>query len=205
MTLPHPVRVAFDGVDTAGKTTIANELAPLIIKRGRPVIRASIDGFHRPRAERRLRGAESPEGYYLDAFNYPALIGQLLKPLGVAGDLKYRVAVFDFKADAEVDTPVVRAEANAVLLFDGVFLLRPELDPFWDLRVFLDVSSDTVLARAVARDAALFGSESETVRRYKNRYMPGQEIYLNTVHPASLADWVIDNNDPANPAVVLQR
>jgi uridine kinase len=35
---PHPVRVAIDGVDAAGKTTQAEELAPLIKARGRFVL-----------------------------------------------------------------------------------------------------------------------------------------------------------------------
>jgi len=43
----HPLRVAIDGIDSAGKTTLADELVPLIEQQGSPVIRASIDGFHR--------------------------------------------------------------------------------------------------------------------------------------------------------------
>ena len=77
----HPVRVAIDGPDAAGKTILADELAPQIERSGRPVIRASIDGFHRPRAERLARGPESPEGYLHDSFDYPALRADLLDPL----------------------------------------------------------------------------------------------------------------------------
>jgi hypothetical protein len=79
---PPSVRVAVDGIDAAGKTTLADELGSLLEARGRPVIRASVDGFHRPRSERYQRGAESPEGYYLDAFDYPALCAGLLLPSG---------------------------------------------------------------------------------------------------------------------------
>src|ERR671936_3199905 len=78
---PHPVRVAIDGVDAAGKTTLADELAAVLRGRGREVIRASIDGFLRPRAERYRRGELSPEGYYHDSFDYAALretIGEAL-------------------------------------------------------------------------------------------------------------------------------
>lgn len=39
INLPHSVRVAIDGVDAAGKTTLANELAPAIKSLGRPVVR----------------------------------------------------------------------------------------------------------------------------------------------------------------------
>jgi uridine kinase len=58
----HPVRVAIDGVDAVGKTTLADELATLIQAAGHPVIRASLDGFHNPRAVRHQRGSDSPEG-----------------------------------------------------------------------------------------------------------------------------------------------
>lgn len=77
----HPVRIAIDGIDAAGKTTLANELAMVLQSQGRTVIRASIDGFHRPRAERYQRGPASPEGYYADSFDYPALRDELLLPL----------------------------------------------------------------------------------------------------------------------------
>src|SRR5437763_3560056 len=69
---PHPVRVAIDGPDAAGKTTLADELAAGLRGRGREAIRASIDGFHRPRAARYRRGPDSPEGYYEDSFDYAA-------------------------------------------------------------------------------------------------------------------------------------
>src|SRR5262245_44831250 len=78
--VPHTVRVAIDGVDAAGKTTLAGELDPLLVERGRPVIRASVDGFHRPRSERHRLGPTSPEGYYRDAFDYDALRRELLDP-----------------------------------------------------------------------------------------------------------------------------
>jgi len=45
LDLNHPARVAIDGVDAPGKTTFADELAPIIEAAGRPVIRASVDGF----------------------------------------------------------------------------------------------------------------------------------------------------------------
>lgn len=41
-------RVGVDGVDGAGKTFFADELAGLLAARGVPVIRASVDGFHHP-------------------------------------------------------------------------------------------------------------------------------------------------------------
>jgi uridine kinase len=70
MEQTHPLRVAVDGIDAAGKTTLADNLVQPLEAHGIPVIRASIDGFHRPRADRYRRGADSPVGYYDDSFDY---------------------------------------------------------------------------------------------------------------------------------------
>jgi uridine kinase len=82
----HPTRVAIDGVDAAGKTTLAGELVSFIEAYERPVIRASIDGFHNPASIRYQRGTTSPEGYYYDSFNYQALKDLLLIPLVPGSD-----------------------------------------------------------------------------------------------------------------------
>jgi uridine kinase len=197
----HPVRVAIDGVDAAGKTMFADELAPALTALGRSVIRASVDGFHNPAAVRRRQGALSPEGYFHDSFNHPGLIEKLLEPLGPGGSRAFRRAVFDFRVDEAVDAPPERAQPDAILLFDGVFLLRPELRTHFDFSVFLRVDFNITLARAERRDAELFGSAEELRRRYQERYVPGQRLYLTKVEPERWASLVIDNGDPARPVV----
>jgi uridine kinase len=200
----HPVRVAIDGPDAAGKSTLADELAEALRPTGRELIRASIDGFHRPRSERHRRGADSPRGYYDDSFDYAALRRTLLAPLGPGGDRRHRRVVFDFRADAYVDDPARVAAADAVLLFDGVFLLRPGLRDAWDFTVFVSVEPDESLRRALERDAALFGSLAEVERRYRTRYLPGQAIYLDEARPLDRADAVVVNDDPAAPRLSVR-
>jgi uridine kinase len=46
---PHPVRVAIDGIDAAGKTTLAKELAEFLSTSRRTILGASIDNFNQPR------------------------------------------------------------------------------------------------------------------------------------------------------------
>lgn len=198
---PHPVRVAIDGVDASGKTTFADELAPVMSALGRPVLRASVDGFHNPAAVRRRRGALSPDGYYHDSFNYPALIAALLQPLGPGGSLLFRRAVFDFRTDTVLNVPLEQAEPNSILLLDGVFLLRPELRSYFDFSIFLRADFSVTVARAEQRDLELLGTIEEVRRRYRERYVPGQKLYLSLVSPEDLASLVIDNNDPLRPAI----
>ena len=198
---PHPTRVALDGPDAAGKTTLAQELVAPLQTLGRTVIRASIDGFHNPARVRHARGPASPEGYYHDSFNCRALAGSLLAPLGPGGSRRYLPAVFDYRTDSEVHLPARVAEENAVLLFDGVFLLRPELAGYWDFTIFVEVSFETALARAERRDAALFGGVEEVRRRYEQRYIPGQRLYLAECLPRERASVVVVNDDPWNPVI----
>ncbi|MBO0687214.1 MAG: hypothetical protein J2P45_29035, partial [Candidatus Dormibacteraeota bacterium] len=133
VTRQHPVRVAIDGCSAAGKTTLADELADAVRERtARAVIRVGIDYFKRARALRTAFPPDSPESYYLDSWDYAAVRDLLLIPLGPGGSRRYRSAVMDLGARVAVEAPVEVAPDDAILLADGAFLQRPELDALWD-------------------------------------------------------------------------
>ena len=197
------LRVAIDGIDAAGKTTLADELAKLLARNDVPVLRASIDGFHQPASVRHLRNEEQPaRSYYEDSFDYRALRSLLLDPLGPGGDQVVRTRIFDFRTDQPVHEAPTPVQPGTVLLFDGVFLLRPELEGCWDLTVFVRVDPSTGLERAVRRDVELFGTPGAIERQYRHRYLPGQALYLSLVHPDHRAEVLIDNNDTAVPRLL---
>jgi uridine kinase len=200
----HALRVAVDGPDAAGKTTFADDLADRLAGM-RPVIRSSIDGFHHPREYRLRRGALSPEGYYLDSFDLSALVSTVLSPLGPGGDRRYLRSIFDHQVDAPTEDMYASAPDGAVLLFDGVFLLRPQLRAHWDYSVYLHVPPSVSLDRARRRDLALFGSVDVVEERYRHRYLPGQERYRREADPLAHADVVLDLTDPVTPAVLAWR
>lgn len=195
---PHPIRVAVDGVDGVGKTTLANELVDPVRRRGVPVIRASIDGFHHPRSVRYRRGRSSPEGYFRDSFNYEALTTSLLAPLGPGGSRSYRRAVFDYRTDSDVEVPTEQARANSIVLFDGVFLQCQELRGFWDFIVFLDAPFEVTIARCAGRD----GSSPDVNAPENRRYVDGQKLYFLECDPKRGATVVIDNGDLTSPQIV---
>jgi uridine kinase len=200
---PHPTRVGIDGIDASGKTFLADHLAQGIESESRPVIRASIDGFHRPRVERYKRGEDSPEGYYEDSFDYGALREKLLIPLGPGGGRHYCRAVFDVSADRPVPLHEEVAAKNAILVFDGVFLLRPEIANLWDYHIYVDIDFEDGLRRAMERDLPLFGSRESTKARYLKRYYPGQRLYLEEMRPKQRANVILDNTDLHHPKLVF--
>jgi uridine kinase len=200
VTIAHPTRVAIDGPPAAGKTTLADELAVVLRAQGREVIRATIEGFLTHRSQRYRRGEDSAEGCYHDSFDFDALHRVLLDPLGPGGDRSLQQAVYDKSTDTVLSQPATTATADAVLLFDGVFLLRPELIDRWDLRILVSAAFDRTLDRARTRDQTLARSATEVERHYRSRYIPSQQFYFDTARPTDHADIIVHNDEPQQPA-----
>ena len=204
MSLGRPIRVAIDGRLGSGKTMMAEELAALLRARGRRVIRASIDGFHRPKTARYARGRSSPQGYYEDAYDLDAVATLLLRPLGPDGDRRYRLASFDLENDRPLNQEPCVAPADAILVMDGTFLQRPELRSCFDVAIHVAAADEIATARAVKRDAAQFHGIAAAEQIYAERYRPAFVLYDRLCTPQSRADVAIDNDDLANPGITIR-
>lgn len=203
-TVMHPVRVAVDGPPAAGKTTLADELAVVLRERGCSVIRATIEGFLFPEAVRYRRGEYSPEGCYFDNHDFEALNRVLLAPLGPDGDRQFQHAIYDRTTDATLPAQVAIAPVDAVLIFDGVFLMRPELIDQWDLGIFVSTAFEETVARALSREQRRL-SAPDIERRWRERYIPSQQFYSAAVNPLDHADIVVRNDDPQEPTWLFAR
>jgi uridine kinase len=193
------VFVGVDGVDGAGKSMFGDELAQALRPRGRPIIRASVDSFHNIRAIRYRRGRQSPEGFFLDSFNYPGLKQTLLDPLRTAGP--YRTKIHDFASDQTLAEPPQFAAPDSILVCDGIFLHRPELREYWDLSIFLSVDFTVSVGRCAERD----NTSPEVEAAENRRYVEAQRYYLRACEPSSHATITIDNHDLEAPRIVIDR
>ena len=199
----HPariVRVAIDGVDGAGKTTLADALAPLVAEQGRPAIRASVDDFHHPRTLRYARGRYSPDGFYLDSYDYDAFRKLLLDPVSAGGSGRYIARSFDLDNDRPFDPISQQAPPAAALIIDGIFLHRAELRSYWDLSVFLKVDFEVSVSRGTQRGPAL--DSQDAAGPLNQRYVGGQMRYFRESAPEQRADIVIDYNDLRQPKIL---
>ena len=59
---------------------------------------------------------------------------------------------------------------------------------------------EETLARARIRDLAPLRSAARVEQRFRNRYLPSQQHYFDTVRPTDLADIVVHNDEPERPA-----
>jgi uridine kinase len=186
--------VAVDGIDGAGKRPFADDLAVSIGRGGHAVSRASVDAFHRPRAQRYARGEDSAEGYYLDSFDYEAFHRVLIEPFRLGGSAAFVTSFFDVARDVQVEPVWQTGPQDAVLVVDGAFLNRPELRGLWHWSAWLEVDP----AQALRRMEALDGPAG-----LSPRYAGGQALYLADANPRARASVVVDNSDPDDPRIVL--
>ena len=189
------VRVGIDGVDGAGKTVFAGELAAALTGAGRPVVQVSADDWHQVRALRYARGRDSPEGFWLDSYDYPRLRAEFLEPLGPGGSRRYRARGHDLASDEVLAGDWLCAPAGAVLVLDGLFLQRQELEGCLDRVVWLDVPFQETARRMAARDGSPPDPEHPSLRRY----VEAQRTYFARRTPWTRADVVVDNTDWAGP------
>ena len=91
---------------------------------------------------------------------------------------------------------------DPVLIVDGAFLLRPELCDPWDLLVWLHISFEDMVARAVERDVAWAGDPELVRRRYTDHWTKVHERYERRAGGQDRADLVVDNSVPGRPRVL---
>jgi uridine kinase len=197
------LRVAIDGPTAAGKTSFGHELAEKISSAGRPVLRASLDDFKKPWRNRHLYDRESGEGYYRNAFDYETVTRLLLEPASAAGSGNCALCSIDPLTQIDHSALITWAAPDAVLIVDGVFAFRPEINDHWEVRVWLRVNPQTSLERGAERDQSWAGSAAEAVHR--DRYLVAERLYVDEVDPIRLADVVIDNSAFDRPTIVLER
>jgi uridine kinase len=200
------VLVGVDGRSGTGKSTFSDELARRLEERGRSVVRSTTDLFHRPRSERMRLGASSPEGYYLESHQTSTVVDELLVPFS-AGASEVLIGAFDEPTDQPrlLRSSVPQA---AILVFDGLFVHRPEFRDHWDLSVMLhaDRRCDEAWLRFLETDLPSEPTEraAELDRRLERarwpRYRRGWTGYLEAIEdPDPTVE--IDNDDLASPVI----
>ncbi len=192
-------KVGIDGVDGAGKTYFGEELTEALKPYNISLIRSSTDFFHHPRKVRYRLGKDSPQGFFLDSFNYPKMKELLLDPISRGKGSLYYEQYFNHRTNQIEKSEAKKVEGKAILVFDGIFLHREELRDYWDFSIFLKVTRSESLRRCHIRDGS-----SPDINALKNqRYVLGQKLYLEQCQPMELATVVVNNEDLKEPFIVL--
>lgn len=189
-----------------GRAELVAALADLLagLPSGTPakVAISGLDDFHLPgHRGRSTREEWTPRSYYDGSYDYAAFRALVLDPLSPGGSRRCRLSLFSSFHDSFLPETWVEVEDNAVMLADGIFLLRPELRACWDYVIWIEIDEVTSLARARERDTAWVGDADVVERRYRQRSFPAYRLYVAETGGSANADAVIDNTNPASPTL----
>jgi uridine kinase len=179
-----PVVVALDGRSGAGKSTVAAALADRL--------RATViptDDFFAAEITDAAWEARTAAERARDGIDWRRMRRSALDPL-LAG----RPAVwhpFDFAAGRRADgtyatsPQAVRREPAPVIILDGAYSARPELDDIITLSVLIEVPPAVRLARLVARE------EPQFLAAWHERWDAAEDYYFSKVRPPGAFDLIV--------------
>ncbi|MBE1468949.1 hypothetical protein [Kibdelosporangium phytohabitans] len=87
-----------------------------------------------------------------------------------------------------------------MLIVDGVFAFRPEIDAHFDHRVWPDVTPETSVRRGIERDKDMPGADAGAIHR--DRCLPAERVHLSEADPVGRAGFVIGDSVFAQPRII---
>lgn len=155
------VLAALDGRCAAGKTTLAEEVRKLL---DCTVVHMD-DFFLRPCQRTAERLAEPGGNVDRERF---------LEEVLLAAGRGERFAYHPYDCKSGQTAALVEEPHRAVFLAEGAYACHPLLQPYYDLRIFLDVDKEEQWKRILQREG------SERAELFRTRWIPLEERYLET-------------------------
>lgn len=181
--------LGIDGLGGAGKTTFTQSMEEDLRNKGVNVSVLHIDDFIHPKEVRYDNSRAEWECYYYLQWRYDYLISEILSPIHQGIPIDKEIEVYDKDNDRYINRRL-KIEHNSVAIIEGVFLQRPEVRSFLDYVIYLDAPKEDRLSRVLKRDTYI-GNELDILTKYRNRYFPAEDKYLEENAPAKNADWTI--------------
>ena len=162
--------VAISGFGGSGKSTLAERLRLHYGVGSRQVVRVDDFIVDRGRGDGLLGG-----------FDW-ARLQTVLADVRAGRPLRYRANDFEGRAREEI-----AEDLPAVVIVEGIRLLRPELDRYFDLRVWIDCPLEVAAARGRRRDEH-DGAGAAHLAIWEAEWVPKDRAYFEACRPDLLAD-----------------
>ena len=176
--------IGIDGLGGSGKSMYAYKLQRQL--EGSVILH--LDDFVHKKKVRYNKNYEEWYCYYHLQWRYDYLIQKLLLPLKSGLDVNETIEVYNRETDSytlrKIEIPV-----GTTVIIEGVFLQRPELRPYFESVIYLELDKETRLKRISDRDIYM-GDKKEIALKYEQRYFPAEEKYIEQCNPLALADIV---------------
>ncbi len=191
--------VGINGVDTSGKSIFAKQFSEALRSKGVDVVVIHLDDFHNPKALR-AKGNNEIEAYIANAFDLSTLSNEILCPLRYNGEVHTELTLLDLDSDSFTLKKQFDISQETLVILEGVLLYREPLEDFIDFKIFLDISFDEVIRRATVRDVPKYGAHF--LDKYREKYIPVQQWYLESCNPKEKCNVIVDNSNPRHPLIL---
>lgn len=189
---PHrSLLVAISGIDGCGKGFLTAQLHDRLAARLN-VAAVGIDGWlNLPPI--RFDPNNLAENFYLNGLRLDDMFEQFALPLRASRSCHIEM---DFAEETATEYRKQRYDFDNidVVLLEGVYLLKRQYRPHFDLAFWIDCTFETDLERALARGQEHL-ARAETIRAYETIYFPAQRIHFERDDPRASASAII-GNDP---------
>ncbi|MCP8616304.1 kinase [Salirhabdus salicampi] len=181
----RPFIVGIDGLSGAGKTTIANQLLKELNMN--KVMCLHIDDYIVEREKRYHTGFEEWYEYYYLQWDTKRLIHDVFVPLRNKGS-KINLPYYHSTTDTTINTEIEVTDTSIVMI-EGIFLQRKEWREYFDFVIYVDCPRKVKYKRVLQRDSYI-GDYKKRLKKYKRRYWPGEQHYVNLENPMEKANIV---------------
>ncbi len=189
LTADKTIIVGIDGLGGAGKSTVSEEIKSTLEQDDITVSLLHIDDFIHPRAVRYNDNYTEWECYYNLQWRYDYLIESVAEPVRKTGECSGLIELYDKDNDCYINEKI-NIPAGSVVIIEGIFLQRPQLEGVFDYMIYMDVPEEERFKRVLKRDGYI-GDENQIAEKYNNRYFPAERHYISECRPSEKADTVI--------------
>ena len=179
--------IGIDGLGGAGKSTVSDRICEELREKGIHTVLLHIDDLIHTREIRYRDDIPAWQCYYDRQWRYDYFID-------VINRAKRSPESIDVELyDKDNDSYYTRSYAirrNTVVIVEGIFLQRRELEGVFDYMVYIDIPEAIRLGRVLGRDTYI-GDKADIIDKYENRYFPAERRYVKEYHPGKTADIVL--------------
>jgi uridine kinase len=183
--------VGISGIDGAGKGFVASLLQAELEAGDRRAAVINADGWlNVPKI--RFDQKRSGENFFRHGLRLDEMFASLVLPLCAQGSIDVNYDHVAETASCSDRRTASFADVDIVLL-EGIFIFQRRFVSHFDVKLWVDCSFETALARAIERSQEGLSPE-QTIVAYQTTYFPAQQIHFAADSPREIADLVIDND-----------
>ena len=164
-----PYIIGINGIDCAGKTTLAKNLSGQLEQSGIKNKIFHIDDFNDPKVEKETYRAFASGNWNENDFD------------------RYYESIIDFqKAREAVEAATVK---NEIVIVEGIFIFRPQLKISFNYRIYIKVDASVALTRFEERRR--LEGDDRPVKIFEDIWVRAHNKYVSEVNPQKISNLII--------------